>query len=279
MSASIPLDDDDIAWLNSYATAVRETFEAEFRAADDRFIGWKPLLERFTEAVDYVLTHGYGNFGSVDQAHNELCIASAILAKTAPRIVRLDYEPPLPGCAKSIDFRAAAETGTIFYVDVKTVKPAATDRWEQYEKFQKERRFPENVHVTLSKHWLGGEMWHSMFAARGRMLEYTLELEAKIAEANLTAENARSVMAFCGEGFHWRRDELEDFVSFYFKGRHRADDPFSKAELKYIADKRLRLNRTITSFACMSRPQGTIRQRLIDWNVQPPRDPFGYSAE
>jgi hypothetical protein len=81
-------------------------------------------------------------------------------------------------------------------------------------------------------------------------------------------------MAFCGAGFYWRRDELEDFVSFYFSGRHRADDPFSQAELKYMAEKKLGFARTINSFACMSRPQGTIRQRPIHWNVQPPRDMF-----
>jgi hypothetical protein len=186
----------------------------------------------------------------------------------------LDYEPPLPGGAKSIHFRAAVEDRTAFYVDVKTIKPAAKDRWEQYEKAQQEQWLPENVHVVLSKDWLGGEIWHSMFTTRGRMLEYMLELEAKIAEAKLSAENTRFVMAFCGEGFHWHRDELEDFVSFYFKGRHRADDPFSQAELKYLTDKHLRLNRTITSFACMSRPQGTLHQRSIHWNVEPPRDAF-----
>jgi len=113
-----------------------------------------------------------------------------------------------------------------------------------------------------------------MFTARGRMLEYALELEAKIAQAKLGGDNSRLVMAFCGAGFHWRRDELEDFVSFYFSGRHRADDPFSQAELKYMAEKKLGFARTINSFACMSRPQGTIRQRPIHWNVQPPRDMF-----
>ena len=43
-------------------------------------------------------------------------------------------------------------------------------------------------------------MWHAMSTARGRMLEYTLELEAKIAEAKLSVENTRFVMAFRGEG-------------------------------------------------------------------------------
>ncbi len=274
MAISIPLDNDAIAWLNGYASDVRDTYGAEFSAAEDRFARWRPLLRRFTDAVDYVLQNGRGHFSAVNETHNELCIASAILANPNPRIVRLDYEPPLPGCAKSIDCRATAEDGTIFCVEVKTIKPAAKDRWEQYEKAQQEQWLPGNVHVVLSSEWLGGEIWHSMFAARGRMLEYTLELEGKIAQAKLGGDNIRFVMAFCGEGFHWRRDELEDFVSFYISGRHRADDAFSQAELKYMAEKNLRFTRTINSFACMSRPQGTIRQRPIHWNVQPPRDMF-----
>jgi hypothetical protein len=114
MAANTPLDEDDIAWLDSYAAEVREMFGAEFRAAEDRFARWKPLLRRFTEDVDYVLTHERGYFGPVDEAHNELCIACAILVNPDPRIVRLDYEPPLPGCVRPIDFRAAAEDGTVF---------------------------------------------------------------------------------------------------------------------------------------------------------------------
>lgn len=274
MGGDIPLDDDDIAWLNDYATEVRNTFGTEFSAAEDRFARGKATLQRFTDAVDRVIKDGRSYFSAVDEAHNELCIASAILASSEPRIVRLDYEPDLPGCAKSIDFRAGTEDGTSFYVDVKTIKPVSKDRWKQYERAQREQWLPQNVHVVLSKSWLGGEMWHSMFAARGRMLEYTLELEGKIEEAKLGGNNTRFVMAFCGEGFYWHRSELEDFVSFYFRGSHRADDPFSQAELKYMAGKNLRFNRTVTSFACVSRPQGTIRQRSIHWNVQPPSDKF-----
>ena len=114
MAASIPLDEDDITWLNSYAEEVCETFGAEFRQAVDRFARWKPLLQRFVRAVDYVLTHGRGYFNAVDETHNELCIASAILANLNPHIARLDYEPPLPGCAKSIDFRAPQKTERFF---------------------------------------------------------------------------------------------------------------------------------------------------------------------
>lgn len=274
MTASILLDDDDITWLNGYATEVCDAFRAEFRAAEVRFTSWQPLLLRFTEAVDYVLHSGRRYFSAVDEAHNELCVASAILGNPNPRIARLEYEPPLPGCAKSIDFGTTAEDGVIVYVDVKTIKPVAKDRWDQYERAHQEQWLPANVRVVLSRDWLGGEIWHSMFTARGRMLEYALELEGKIAEAKLAGDSTRFVMAFCGEGFHWHRSELEDFVSFYFRGSHRDDDPYSQAELKYMSERSLSLSRSITSFACMSRSQGAIRQRSIHWNVQPPHDQF-----
>jgi len=270
MDANIPPDQDDIAWLNDYAAEVHEAFGAEFRDAGNRFARGKALLQQFTKAVGSVRTRGWGYFNAVDERHNELCIASAILAN--PSVVQLDYEPRLPGCAKSIDFQATAEDGMVSYVDVKTIKPDAKDGWKQYERAQQEKWLPKRVQVVLSKGCIGGEIWHSMFAARSSMLDYTLKLEAKIAK--LSTENARFVMAFCGEGFNWDRSELEDFVSFYFKGRHRDDDPFSQAELKDMKDKGRCFDRTITRFACMSRPQGTVRQRPIHWNVQPPCDPF-----
>jgi hypothetical protein len=106
------------------------------------------------------------------------------------------------------------------------------------------------------------------------MLEYALELESKIAEGKLAGGNTLFVLAFCGDGFRWQQDGLEDFVSFYYSGVHRGDDTFSKVELKYMEDKRITLNRTISQFAYMKRPQSQIRHNRLKWNVRPPRDPF-----
>ncbi len=274
MSSGTPLADDRVEWLKCYAAEVHEAFEAEFTGAGDRFRQGQRLLSRFAAAVDTVLKNGASYFRAVDEAHNELCIASAILANPNQTICNLDYEPPLPGCAKSIDFRATAESGVVYYIDVKTIKPESKDRWEQYEKAVKEEWLPKDVRVVLSKEWLGGELWHHMFTARGRMLEYALELENKIAEGGFAGTNALVVLALCGNGFHWHQDELEDFVSFYYSGVHRGDDPFSQAELRYMQENNLSLKRSISSFACMKRPNGIIHQRPINWRVQPPGSPF-----
>lgn len=264
---------DDIAWVRTYATEVQRAFGEEFEAAVDRFKDSQVLLDRFNAAIDSVVANGRGHFRTVDEAHNELCIASALLSNTKLRFIRLEYEPPLPGCTKTIDFRATGEDSQIVYVDVKTIKPEDTDRWEQFERAKAEGWFPDNVIVGISQEGLGGEIWHAWFAARARMLEYSLELEQKIEEARLQADNAVFVLALCSDGFRWRQDQLEDFVAFYSAGVYRADDSFSQVEGKYMTDKNISLKRTISRFAYFQRKQGEIRPNRVNWHVRPPSNP------
>jgi hypothetical protein len=267
------LHQDEIGWINAYANEVLTTFQSRFESASDRFKAWQPLLDRFSSAIEAVKANGRSHFRAVDEAHNEICIAGALLENRAPLFTCLEYEPVLPGCTKTIDFRATMDKGTMVYVDVKTIKPLAKDRWDQFERAQGEGWFPPNVSVALSKEWLGGELWHNMFAARGRMLEYSLELEQKIEEAKLSRGDSLFVLALCGEGFHWHEDELEDFVSYYYSGTHRGDDAFGNAEDRYVQEKNITFTKTISRFACMRRPQGDIFSKRLNWNVQPPHHP------
>lgn len=232
------LSEETAARLRTYAIAVADIFTSLFRQARDRFTGWERLLDNFAMAVKSVLRHGARRFSDVNSAHNELCIAGAVLADTAVR--RLQYEPRLPGTLKSIDFRAERLEATVF-IDVKTIQPETKDRWSQYERAREEQFFPENVRFGIEKEWLGGEIWHSAYASRGKMLEYALELEKKIAEARIT--DALCNLAFCGNGLDWHQDELEDFVSFY-RGRHRADDPFGRMEHTHVDRHKIELQRT-----------------------------------
>jgi hypothetical protein len=270
----VDLTADDIAWVRAYAGEVQRTFGQEFAAAVDRFRDSKVLLDRFNAAIEAVLKNGRGQFRTVDEAHNELCIASALLSNTNWRFIRLEYEPPVAGCTKTIDFRVTAEDGQIVYVDVKTINPEDTDRWEQFERAKAEGWFPDNLIVGISQEWLGGEIWHAWFVARARMLEYSLELERKIEEGRLQADNALFVLALCGDGFRWRQDQLEDFVAFYFTGVYRADDSFSQVERRYMTDKNISLKRTISRFAYFQRKQGEIRPNRVSWHVRPRRDRF-----
>lgn len=265
---------DDIAWVKDYAAEVQKAFGQEFDAATDRFKDGKVLLDRFNAAIESVLNNGRGHFRAVDEAHNELCVASALLANTKLRFIRVEYEPPLPGCAGTIDLRATADKRQIAYVDVKTIKPEDTDRWEQFEKAKAEGWFPDNIIVGISEQWLGGEIWHAWFAARARMLEYALDLERKIVDAGLEADDVVTVLALCGDGFRWHQDQLEDFVAFYSTGVYRGDDTFSQVEQKYMTDTKISLRRNISRFAYFQRKQGEIRPNRVNWNVRPPRDPF-----
>lgn len=263
------LPEDDVSWVNDYAGKVLNAFSAEFNAAGDRFKGSKKLLRRFTSAVDAVRTNGWSKFDAVDSAHNELCIASSILSSTDPVFTRLEYEPLLAGCAKSIDFRGTIDEGTV-YVDVKTIQPSPTDRWDQFVKFEEQSRFPERVLVLLEEEWLGGELWHNMYASRERMLEHTLGLESKISDGNLAGKDTFFVLALCGHEFHWDQSDLEDFVSFYYAGFHRPDDPLSTAEAKYVEDNHLSFARAISRFACMFRSQLGLQPQRFNWRVVPP---------
>lgn len=267
---AIDINPEEVDWIKAYADSVSKPFGTEFDRAGNRFKDSKRELERFTESINATLSNGRGYIAAADAAHNELCIASALLSNSDPHFKLLEYEPTLPGCAKSIDFRATTGDDHAIFIDVKTIQPQVKDRWEQFERARREGWLPENVRVVLEKGWLAGELWHDMFAARSRMLEYTLQLEAKIRDGKLATDKTSFILALCGEGFHWHRDELEDFVAFYGSGRHRPDDPFSKAEAKEMAEKKISLDRTIGRFACMSRPQFEIRQRRLNWNVQPP---------
>jgi hypothetical protein len=266
------LTDEDIRWLEEYRAEVVRTFSKVFADAADRFTDGDRLLRRFNEAVDSV--RNGSSFRAVDEAHNELCIARALLSNTKPRFASLTYEPRLPGCARTIDFRAVTGDGCTVFVDVKTIKPEPKERWEQFERAMREGWFPQNVNLAVSKEWMGGEIWHQMFAARSRMLEYTLELESKIRDCGLRdQENTLFILALCGAGFHWHESELEDFVAFYKTGRHRSDDPLSKVEANYIQEENLSLDRTVSRFASMRRQQWDVLQARLNWNVRPPKDP------
>jgi len=258
---------EDADWMNNYAATVGEAFAALFQA-DARFQDWRRPMDRFTEGVSSVLKHGFSRFLAVEEAQNELCIAEALLANSTLRFARVEYEPRFDGCSQSIDFRATTAGGQIVYADVKTIQPRAKDRWEQFERAKHEKWLPDNMSVFLSKPWLGGEIWHSKFAARSRMLEHTCALEKKVADAGLAGcENTVVILAFCGSGFHWHVDELEDFVAFYRTGRHRSDDPLARVESDYIEGEKIGFAGTIARFACMKRAQCS-RQYTLNWNVQ-----------
>lgn len=114
---------------------------------------------------------------------------------------------------------------------------------------------------------MGGELWHEMFASRGRMLEYALGFEEKIRMASLNQPSTSTCMVFCAEGFGWRLDHLEDFLEFYRTGTHRADDPFSTMEAWEMRERGIALDRTIATFAAIRRYQFDLQPSRQYWNM------------
>lgn len=263
---------EDAQWLAEYAAEVEAYFQPRLQSQEAVFSGWQQLTKRFRNAIGIVQSKGKGYFRAVDESHNELCIADALLHVTEDKIVALEYEPALSGTEKTIDFLAKFENLGCFYIDVKTIKPQEHDKWCQFEEQLKKGRFPKNVNYLLKKKWMGGQLWHYAYASRSRILEYSIELEEKIAASGVAAGTTQFFLVFCGEGFYWHMDELEDFVQFYRTGTHRADDPFGNMEAHYVREKGISLSHTISAFSCMARPQGEIQSKRIVWRVEPPDD-------
>jgi hypothetical protein len=246
-------------------------YRAIFEAARDRFADGSQLLARF-EAAAKRPTRGDGR--ADEQAHNELAVAAALLGMTEPALTRLRYEPRLPRCTKRIDFYVELSDQTLAYVEVKSVQPVMKDAWESFDEARAGGRLPPNIELVLSQEWLGGELWHLKTAARARFLVYVQEFEATLAECRLLAPNTRSILVFCGTGFHWHRDELEDFVDFYMRGVHRQDDPLRVMEQHYLNEKQIELRRSISSIAYLRRGAGALAPSEVHWRVRGPTIPF-----
>jgi hypothetical protein len=60
-------------------------------------------------------------------------------------------------------------------------------------------------------------------------------------------------MVFCGDRVRWRRDQLEDFADFYFRGIFRQDDSLRTLQAHYLTQKKLVIDRTIDGFCYMER--------------------------
>lgn len=265
---------DDREWVESYLDAVDEQLCRPLRSSAGRFPSVDRLLARFARIRTQLLDSDGTELNPIREVHNELAVAHQILSTSAePVCTHLEYEPALQACPQRIDFHVRLSEGTSFYAEVKTIQPGFIDRWDDYRSMMDRELLPENVHVHHEEAWLGGELWHFKTAARSKMLAYALEFEKRI-DACLAEEQVGTVLVFCGDGFRWHRDELEDFVAFYRSGHHRQDDPFSKMELHYLRERSLRLRRTIGHFAHLERSDHDPLPRRFTWTVEPPPEPW-----
>lgn len=264
----MPLSPDEV---RDYVTRIATELAERIAHHSKRFPDGAKLLRKLTSERDRAPTNGLRAF---DEIHNEVVVALALLESQDADVRTLRYEPPLPGTDKTIDFQVEFENDHVAYIDVKSIVPKAVDKWSQYEQAQQQGWMPASAGVVLDKRMLGGELWHFGVAARSRMLEYAMELEAKIEFAKAMHPSATVCLMLCSMGFHWSRDELEDFAGFYRSGTHRPDDPYSVMEAKHLHDKQIVLSRGIDAFAFLERMQFELEASEINWRVAPPPLPF-----
>lgn len=261
--------------IADYLSKVENELCIPLKNGGERFLNVADLLNRFHDIRDIEKQLKSDNKSFINQIieiTNELCLAKLILDDLKNKCCKLIYEPPPnPGnFLKTIDFCASMENGHTIYCDVKTIQPDTIDDWGKFEDAKERVLFPENVNVILDKECLGGEFWHNSYSSRGRMLEYTIELEKKIKNYEI-ADNTYFIMAFCGDGFDWHLDELEDFADFYKTGRHNPDDPFQKMENYDIEKEQIKLQRNINGFCYLERPK---TEPIIARFICPVRGPW-----
>ena len=257
-----------------HAELAEQHFVRVLAAHGERLKGARSCLDRFRASVERLGQHPTGAaLAAVDECHNELCVLQELLEQEDHPFSVLEYEPPLPNTEQRIDFRATNDIAT-WFVEVKTIHPELKDRWEQYEQVVRSGHITDNVTIHFERQWMGGELWHNKFSARGKMLEHALELEARITAAGLAGSGHGFVLALFSDGFAWHEDELEDFVAFYRAGKHRADDGLAKMESHELKMLNQSVVRLISSFAYFCRPSLELRVIQRNWKVQAPPEPW-----
>lgn len=248
-------------------------------------MSWDRLLREFREPASLLLDekHQFSErkrqqlFKQLIEKHNELCVAYKILfQENGHRCIELEYEPISSETEKRIDFHAITNIKESIWVEVKTIHPDDSKDeekdWQQYQKSQ--QHFPSRTELTIPREPDGANIWHDSFASRIRMLEYALEFEKRI-DNSLISMNEICVLAFVGNGYDWRLDQLEDFVTFYRTGKHLHGDIFQKMENYKIQEDSIKLSRRIDRFAYFKRGETSVEPDLVIWNVMPPTWPIG----
>lgn len=243
---------------------IQTEFERIFRQEADRFVDWKKLIKRFERALKSLKHNDPESYCRIDEIHNEMCVAYVLLTSNNSKIDKILYEPQIPGISKTIDFGYTAE-GKFGYVDVKTICPRPLDHWDKFESALKNGYFPDYCTFSLTKEHGGGLIWHDITASRNKMLDYTRELEEKIDSISDAIEDISILLVFCGNGFNWSCSDLENFVEYYWLGKHSAFDRLAKMEVHHIEVKAIKLNRLINCFGYMKRRFQSMYPDEIKW--------------
>lgn len=251
------------AEVQAFVADVRSRHDAGLRNRGSALVNGHLLVDRF-EALAAAPTWDAKRLLALHEIVNEICVASELL-RTKPASSILHYETALNRTQLTIDFMILESDGTRRYFDVKTVDPQWQDSPQAEARYQRSlQHVPDNIDLVAQ-----GSTYGQMQTSRARFLEYSVELEEKVA-AFAPTEAGSVTMIFCGDGFAWHASELEDFADFYRSGRHRQDDPFSGMEKHYISSEGIVLRRSIASFAFLLRPKTHVEPTEVCGQVRGP---------
>jgi large subunit ribosomal protein L30 len=260
-----------------YATSELEPFVAEVTAEyhhllvgpGSRVTRGNVLWEQFEAAVAaYHASHGKDERALIERV-NELAVAKLLAEDPALQTAHIEYEPDLLPDGRKIDFVVDRSKDNL-YVEVKTVRPKTKATAEAYRKFEeRKKRHPENVEFVVDPRWMGGAIYGDAFASRAHFLDYSMAFEERLAAAKAIRPGP-GVLVFCGNGFAWRRSNLENWVDFYHLGKHRADDPFGPMERHHIEKNRITLKRNVDHFAWLQRPFEQARRTGLAFPIRGP---------
>lgn len=240
------------------------------RGEETRFPSAEKLLRKYQAEQAAWENHSIEHARGITEIINEMCLAKCFLEVNKGNCTSIiEYKRAIPGTTKTIDFFVKTTQGSCIYFDVKTVHPIEKNSWERYQRAMQYGYFTRNTELILDSEYSGGEIAHDLFASREKFLQYTIDFEEKI-ELIRDREQLFFRMVFCGDGFHWRKDHLEDFADFYRTGRHRPDDKFSSMEAHYLNEQGIVLSRTIHDFCYLQRkPPQTVPNEVV-WRVRGP---------
>jgi hypothetical protein len=257
------------AFFEQHLASIDATLVVALREESERLSGFERLLSRFSEAISQVRERGVEALPHFDTVHNELCVAYLLVCDEEAACEAVGYEPPMPSCSKRFDFHARCPAGVDRWIEVKTIQPQSRDGWERYQQAISDHRFPESARLVLEEEWLGGELYHMAFAARSKILEYTLETEEKIAECLDGVKGVQTHLVLCSDGFRWHREDLEDFLHFYRRGVHFEGDHFGLMERYFLDSREPELRRNIGHFGFLKRSRTSPGPGSGTWSVGP----------
>jgi hypothetical protein len=251
--------------MEKFIRSISDYYQRAFTANQCRFHNWKKLFSQFEEAVASWRDGNDPGFQGVTERINEMAVAEKLLSDQSLSGYEIFYEPTIGATDRSLDFKMTKRDERPIYVEVKTIRPEATDPQALQSRHQMIRQFiaENNTFIMggvreneagdlVDDPEMGNYLAYLAFTARSKFLHYTVDIEQKITDVPQN-EKARFILLFCSDGFSWHLDELEDFADFYKTGRFREDDPFRSMQAHHLTTKNIQLQRTLESFAFLER--------------------------